>query len=57
MNIHLNQPYFGKLWDEVSGVLQANTAWMVDFLDLFGVEEVNGLSPFAVKIETPGDLV
>ena len=30
---------------------------MVPFLDLFGVEEGNGLSPFAVNIDTPGGLV
>ena len=56
MNFHLNQPYFGKLWDEVSGVIQAKTAWLVYLLDLFEVEEVNGISPFAVNINTPGDL-
>ena len=30
---------------------------MVPFLNLFGVEEVNVLSPFSVNIETPRDLV
>ena len=30
---------------------------MVPFLNLFRAEEGNGISPFAVNIDTPGDLV
>ena len=57
MHVDLNQPYVVKLWDEISGLLQADMAWMVPLLNLFGVEEGNGLSTFAGNIKTPGDLV
>ena len=38
VNVDLNQPDVGQLWDEVSGLLQASTAWVVPFLRLFGAE-------------------
>ena len=57
VNVDLNQLAVGQLWDEASRVTQAATAWMVPLLNLFGVEEGNGLSPFDIKINTLGDLV
>ena len=57
MHVDLNQQDIGQLWDEVSGLLQAATTWMVPFLNLFGVKECNMIYPFAVNIETPGDLI
>ena len=36
--------------------MQAATEWMTPFLKLFGVEEGNGISPFAVEIRSPAEL-
>ena len=44
-----------QLWDEFHGVMKAKMEWMVTFLELFGVEEGNGLSPFATEINTPAE--
>ena len=57
MHVDLNKPALGQLSYEVSGVLQASTAWMVTFLNLFGFKQGNRLSPFTINIETPGNLV
>ena len=57
LHVYLNQLDVGQFWDEVSVLLQAAMVWMVPFLNLFGVEEGNGLSPFDVNIDTPGGLV
>ena len=57
VHVDLNKPAVGKLWDGVSRLIQAATAWMVPFLKLFGVKEGNGLSPFSVNTKTTGDLV
>ena len=45
-----------QLWDEVFGVIEMAREKMIPFLKLFGVEKGNGLSPLAVKIDTPADL-
>ena len=42
------------------GIILVVNAWMVPFLETFGVEKGNGISPFAVSIDSPhalGDLV
>jgi hypothetical protein len=56
VHVDLDAPAITQLWDEVQGVIEADNAWMTRFLTLFGVEAGNGLSPFAVKIETPAQL-
>jgi len=57
VHVDLDAPAVTQLWDEVQGVIEAaNACWMTSFLTLFGVEAGNGLSPFAVKIETPAQL-
>jgi hypothetical protein len=38
-------------------VIEVANSWMMPFLSLFGVEAGNGLSPFAVTINTPSDLL
>ena len=45
------------MWEEVKGVIEVVNSWMMPFLKLFGVEVGNGLSPFAVDIDTPSDLL
>ena len=42
------------------GIILAVNAWMVPFVKKFGVDKGNGLSPFAVSIDSPyalGELV
>ena len=57
--IHVNngKPAVDQLWEEVKGVIEVVTSWMLPFLKVFGVEEGNGLSPFAVTIDKPSDLL
>ena len=45
-----------QLWDEVSGIIYAVNSLILHFLALFGVEEGNGLSPFAQNFSTAADL-
>ena len=56
MHVDLEEPSFNQLWDELHGVMKATMESMVPFLELFGVEEGNGLSPFATDIKTPAEL-
>ena len=37
-------------------LLNKAASWMIPFLKILGVEDGNGLSPFAVSIETPAEL-
>ena len=39
------------------GIILAVNSWMVPFLKTFGLEKGNGLSPFAVNIDSPHALV
>ena len=57
MDVDLDEKAVDQLWSEVKGVMEVALAWMKPFLKLFGVEEGNGLSPFAVGIDSPSDLV
>ena len=57
VNVDDDKPAVDQLWDEVKGVIEVVNSWMLPFLKVFGVEEGNGLSPFAVPIETPNDLI
>jgi hypothetical protein len=45
-----------QLWDDVKGVSDQGVTLMMPFLQLFGVVEGNGLSPFVTNIEKPLDL-
>jgi hypothetical protein len=45
-----------QLWDDVKGVIDQGATLMMPFLQLFGVVEENGLSPFVTNIEKPLDL-
>jgi hypothetical protein len=57
VEVNINNPVVGQLWDEVMGLLAFTRSVMVPFLKVFGVVEGHGLSPFAVnKIDTPQDL-
>ena len=57
VNVDDDKPAVDQLWDEVKGVIEVVNSWMLPFLKVFGVEKGNGLSPFAVPIETPSDLL
>ena len=56
MHVELEEPAVDQLWDEFHRVIKATTESMVPFLDLFGVEEGNGLSPFATEINNLEEL-
>ncbi len=53
VEVNINNLVVGQLWDEVMGPLAFTRSVMVPFLKIFGVVEGHGLSPFAVKIDTP----
>jgi hypothetical protein len=54
IDVDLTKPAVDQLWDTVQGILSFGTNLMRPFLNIFGSEVGNGLSPFAVDIETPG---
>ena len=56
VDVDLEKPAVDQLWDEVKGIIDVVNACMVPFLKLFGVEDGNGLSPFATNVATPNDL-
>jgi hypothetical protein len=45
-----------QLWDDDKGVVDQGVTLMTPFLQLFGVVEGNGLSPFVTNIEKPLNL-
>ncbi len=45
-----------QLWDDVKGVIDQGVTLMMPFLQLFGVIEGNGMSPFVTNIKKPLDL-
>jgi hypothetical protein len=45
-----------QLWDDIKGVIDQGVTLMTPFLQLFGVVDGNGLSPFVASIEKPLDL-
>ncbi len=49
-------PAVNQLWTEFSKIVKTANAVVVPFLKLFGVEEGNGLSPFARTFDSPNDL-
>jgi hypothetical protein len=54
VDVDLTKPAVHQLWSTVQGILSFGTSLMRPFLQVFGSEDGNGLSPFAVDIETPG---
>ena len=52
----LDKSAVSSLWDEVQGVIEYSNAITTSFLNLFGIEQGNGLSPFVANIATPLDL-
>ena len=54
IDVDLTKPAVHQLWNTVKGIISFGTRIMQPFLKLFGSEVGNGLSPFAVDIETPG---
>ena len=53
VHLDLTRPAVDQLWSEVEGIISFSVTLMLPFLQLFGVEEGNGLSPFAVSISSP----
>ena len=53
VHVDLTRPAVDQLWTEVKGIVSFCVSLMTPFLKSFGVEEGNGLSPFAVHIATP----
>jgi hypothetical protein len=45
-----------QLWDDVKGVIDQGVTLMMPFLQVFGVFEGNGLSPFVTNMVKPLDL-
>jgi hypothetical protein len=56
VNVDKGQPAVDQLWSEVSGIIEAVNSWMIPFLELFGVENGNGISPFANSFHSAIDL-
>ena len=54
IDVDLTMPAVDQLWNSVKGIISFETRVMKPFLKIFGSEVGNGLSPFAVNIETPG---
>ena len=57
VSVDLNYDAKTQLWGEVNKVMRLVQSVMVPFLKLFGVEEGHGLSPFALDMEDPSDLI
>ena len=57
LEVDLERPPVKKIWPEVMGIILAVNAWMVPFLEKFGVEKGNGLSHFAVSIDSSHALI
>jgi hypothetical protein len=53
IDVDLTKPAVDQLWNSVKGIISFGTRVMKPFLKIFGSEVGNGLSPFAVNIETP----
>ena len=53
LEVYLERPPAEQIWPEVMSIILAVNSWMVPFLNTFGVEDRNVLSPFAVSIGIP----
>ena len=56
VDVDLATPAVTQLWPRVKDIINRVNRIMKPFLQLFGTEEGNGLSPFAVDIDTPINL-
>ena len=56
VKVDLIKPAIEQLWEEMKGIIAVANSCMLPFLQLFGVVEGNGLSPFARHFNTPSDL-
>jgi hypothetical protein len=52
----LDKSAVSSLWDEVQGVIEYSNAVAASFLNLLGIEQGNGMSPFLTSTATPSDL-
>ena len=52
----LDKSAVSSLWDEVQGVIEYSNPLAKRFLNLFGIEQGNGLSPYLTSIATPSDM-
>lgn len=56
VHVNTHEPAVHQLWDVVKGQLKEINNTMKPFLKSFGIEEGNGLSPFACDITSPQHL-
>lgn len=56
VHVDLQKPAVDQLWSVVQGQIKSVNQKMKPFLKIFGVEEGNGLSPFACDITSPRHL-
>ena len=57
VEVDLHMPAVNQLWSEFIRIVKTTNDVMLPFLKLFGVEEGNGVSPFARTFDTPSDLI
>lgn len=57
VEVEQHMPAVTQLWSEFSRIVKTTNDVMLPFLKLFGVEEGNGISPFARTFDTPSDLI
>jgi hypothetical protein len=57
VDVDLSKPAVSQLWNEVSGVINTVNKVCRPLLEKFGIVEGNGLSPFAVDMHKPEDLL
>jgi hypothetical protein len=57
IDVDLSSPAVYQLWDNVRYVMNMASTKMRPFLELFGVVEGNGLTPFAASIDTTEELL
>jgi hypothetical protein len=53
IDVDVTIPAVDQLWNTIRGIVSFGSRIMKPFLKLFGSEVGNGLSPFAVDIESP----
>lgn len=53
VNVELDEQPVGQIWPEVKSIINFSYDIMKPFLKVFGSEEGNGVSPFAVNINSP----
>lgn len=53
IDVDLSKPAQSISWNTVEGIILFGSRIMLPFLKLFGSEDGNGVSPFAMNIDTP----